>query len=98
MEDIGQDDIARARQEGAAAADSAISQAPDNLILRIAWAAGFGEQDRVQQAVDDARQAGFTWRQIAEATGGGWRGVQTKYGGGKIRQARYRARKRGEDQ
>lgn len=70
-------------------------QAPVDPLQRIAWAIGFGKTDQVQTAVDPAREAGCTWRDIGAAIGEHWRNAQTKYGGGRARQRAYRERKRG---
>lgn len=62
--------------------------------MRVAWAAGFGHPEQLRAAVQDARDQGFTWKQIAEATDEHWRTAQSKYGPGYPAHARYRERKR----
>ncbi|MPY95972.1 MAG: hypothetical protein GEV08_23810 [Acidimicrobiia bacterium] len=92
--ELDEDRLRLARDHGEADARRAEEHAPTDALERIAWAVGFGQVDQVQAAVDAARAAGLTWRQIAPAIGEHWRNVQTKYGGGRERHRRYRERKR----
>lgn len=62
------DELAAAREAGRRAAEQAIQdQAPDDPLLRIAWAAGHGGVDAVKAAVEAARTSGQTWAEIARA-------------------------------
>lgn len=70
MRRVTADDLTAAREAGRRAAEQAINeQAPADPVLRIAWAQGHGGVDALRQAVEDARNAGVTWREIAEALG-----------------------------
>lgn len=62
------DDLTAAREAGRLAAERFINeQAPSNPVLKVAWAAGHGRLDAVKAAVDEARAAGVTWREISDA-------------------------------
>jgi hypothetical protein len=73
-------------------------QLPADPILRMAWAAGYGQVDAIKDAVDAARAAGATWRQVGAALGVHYRTAQSKYGGGQERARRYADRQRAKDQ
>jgi hypothetical protein len=64
----------------------------------VAWATGYGQVDVIRQAVEQARGAGASWRQLGEAMGVHFRTVQSKYGTGPERSKRYRERQRAKDQ
>jgi hypothetical protein len=55
-------------------------EAPTDPLLRVAWTAGHGSYDAVKEAVEEAREAGATWKQLGEALGENWRTVQSRYG------------------
>jgi hypothetical protein len=93
MDEPGPSALERARHDGQQAARKAF-RPPDHPQLRAAWAAGFGRPDELRAAVQNAREHGFTWKQIGEAIGEHWRTAQSKYGPGYEAAARYRARKR----
>jgi hypothetical protein len=89
-------ELAAIRAAGAAAARSvhegdAVPQAP---LERVAWAAGAGTVNAVEAAVEAARAAGFTWKQIAVALDENEDNARHKYGAGYDAQRRYRQRKR----
>ena len=90
------DAIEAARQRGAEDARAAVARhAPDDPLLRVAWAMGFGQIDHVRAAVAVARDAGCTWAQIASITGEkDRRTAEMKYGAGYERMRRYRERKK----
>jgi hypothetical protein len=74
------DDLAAARAAGRRAAEQAINeQAPTDPTLKIAWAKGYGSVDAVDQAVEEARDVGITWRKIAEALGENHNTVRVRY-------------------
>jgi hypothetical protein len=93
-EDPGPRDLQRARQQGEKAAKQLLKSAPDHPLLQVAWAAGLGHPEQLRVAVQGARDQGFTWKQIGEATNEHWRTAQSKYGPGYPAHARYRQRKR----
>jgi hypothetical protein len=85
------------REQGREAAQrSASEQAPTDTLERVAWAAGWGQDDELRRAVETARAAGAPWSAIADAIGIAAGTAETKYGSGYERQRRYRARKRRE--
>ena len=74
------DDIAAAREAGRRYAEQGINEeAPNDPVLRVAWAQGSGSIAVVDQAVADARAAGVTWREIAEALGENHNTVRVRY-------------------
>lgn len=74
------DDLTAAREAGRRAAEQAIQEhAPDEPLLRIAWAAGHGGVDAVKDAVEAARAAGQTWAEIARALGENASTVRVRY-------------------
>lgn len=90
-------DLDGIRQQGHNdAAQTVDTHAPEDPIQRVAWAVGYGTVDAAQTAVDRARQAGATWRQIGQAAGINWRTAQSRWGSGPDRQRRYMARKKSE--
>jgi len=92
------DDLAQAREAGRQAAEKAVSQeAPTDPLLRVAWTAGHGSYDAVKDAVEAARSAAATWRQLGDALGENWRTVQSRYGQ-PDRTRRYLERQRAKDQ
>lgn len=93
---VSDDERDAAMRAGAEAAEAVAGQGPDDPLLAISWALGFGQVDQLRAAVDRARQQGLTWRQIASATGEHVETARTKYGGGLERMRRYRDRKRSE--
>jgi hypothetical protein len=89
------EELDEARRQGHQDATELISdRAPTDLMLRMAWAAGYGQIDAIRDAVSAARDAGITWRQIGDALGENWRTVQSRYGGGSERTRRYTERQR----
>lgn len=92
-EDVSEEDLAAARGAGEEAAQQTLAHGPDHPLLRVAWARGFGRVDLLQQAVDDAKAAGFTWKDIGVAVDQHWKTAATKYGGGYDAQRRYRQRR-----
>lgn len=95
-ESVTPEELASAREAGKAAAARTADTAPSHPLLAIGWAQGFGQTDQLQRAVEHARAAGFTWKQIAATTGEHWETAKTKYGGGRERQRAYRKRQRSE--
>jgi len=85
-----------ARAAGRDDAEHAMDRAPDDPLLRVAWAQGFGQVDQLREAVRQAKASGLTWRQIGAALGEHPRTAETKYGGGLDRMRRYRERRRNE--
>ena len=80
MRRVTADDLEAARQAGRQAAEQAINeQAPADPVLKVAWAQGHGGVDAVDQAVAEARDAGVTWREIAEALGENHSTVRVRY-------------------
>lgn len=80
MRRVTADDLAADREAGRRDAEQHISeQAPANPLRRVAWAQGYGSADAVDQAVADARDAGITWRQIAEALDENHNTVRVRY-------------------
>jgi hypothetical protein len=59
--------VTDAREEGRAAALGALHRAPKDPEARLQWAQGAEEIDLLRIAVDEARLAGLTWREIAQA-------------------------------
>lgn len=96
-DDVTEADLAAARDAGEHAARLTLEAAPDHPLLRVAWARGFGRVDLLQQAIDGAKAAGYTWKDIGTAVEEHWKTAATKYGGGYEAQRRYRERKRSED-
>lgn len=87
--------LAAIRQRGADLSEQLLDeQAPANELERLAFVAGAGSVDRVHEAVQACRSAGWTWPQIAAAIGQNMHTVKTKYGTGYEAQARYRERRR----
>lgn len=84
----------RAREDGRRAASHLLDGAPEEPLLRVAWAAGFGHPEQLRAAVDEARAAGCTWKQVGAATDEHWRTAQSKYGPGYEAHRRYRERRR----
>lgn len=95
-EDVSADAIDAARSAGRDAAEATAATAPEHPLLGVGWAQGFGQIDQLRTAVQRARDAGFTWKQIAEVTGEHWQTARTKYGAGYEAQRRYRERKKAE--
>ena len=93
-EAVSADELEAARTAGKQAAEATAETAPDHPLLGVGWAQGFGQVDQLRVAVRRARDAGFTWKQIAEVTGENWQTAKTKYGSGYEAQRRYRERKR----
>lgn len=90
------DDLTAAKRAGRLAAEQvAATQAPDDPVLRIAWAAGYGSVDAVDRAVHQARAAGVTWREIAQALGENHNTVRVRYTQ-PDRYQRWKAKKEGE--
>lgn len=90
--------LAELRRDGADAARRAIAgSAPKDPLDLVAWTQGFGSEPDLAAAVEKARAAGHTWRQVAVALGRNMRTVMTKYGGGYEVQRRYRERRRTDD-
>lgn len=82
-------DFAALREAGhQAAVDVIRNTAPASPLERVAWMMGYGEVDETATAVAEARAAGATWRQVAEATGLPLRTAISRF---------ERARKRSED-
>lgn len=80
MRRVTADELDAARQEGRQAAEQAINeQAPADPLLKVAWTQGHGGVDAVDQAVQEARDAGVTWREIAEALGENATTVRVRY-------------------
>lgn len=74
------DDLAADREAGRLDAMQHISErAPADPLRRVAWAKGYGSIDAVDQAVEDARGAGVTWREIAEALDENHNTVRVRY-------------------
>lgn len=68
MRRVTADELDAARQAGRRATEQFVNeQAPADPVLKVAWAQGHGGVDVVDQAVREARDAGVTWREIAEA-------------------------------
>src|SRR4051794_11532813 len=96
---VSDDDIRDARRRGMTDATELVAdKAPDDPVLRVAWAGGYGQIDVIKDAIDAARAAGATWRQLGDALGENWRTVQSRYGGGAERYQRYRERQRAKEQ
>lgn len=93
-DDVSEADLAAARDAGEHAARQTLEAAPDHPLLRVAWARGFGRIDQLQEAVDTAKAAGYTWKDIGAAVQEHWKTAATKYGGGYEAQRRYRQRKK----
>lgn len=94
---MGDDELAELRAQGQRDARELIAtRAPDDPLARCAWAAGYGKVSELQTAVNGARAAGSTWRQIAAALGEHPDTTRQKYGSNYKGQRAYRARKRGE--
>ena len=95
--DLNSEELAVTRQAAEEAARNMLEQqAPQDVLRRVAWAAGFGNIDEAATAVGAARTAGYTWEQISDALGMNAETARTRYGGGYERQRRYRARKKGD--
>lgn len=84
-----------ARQAGRQAAEQAVEQAPADPLERVAWLKGFtgGDSAILEGAVSSARTAGATWVEIGEALAENPRTVAAKYGGGRDRMRKYRAKR-----
>lgn len=95
-EPVTADEIEAARAAGHEAAEATAATAPDHPLLGVGWAQGFGQVDQLRTAVRRARDAGFTWKQIADVTGENWQTAKTKYGTGYDAQRRYRERRKAE--
>ena len=95
-EDVTSEALDVARHAGRESAGKALDDAPDDPLLRIAWAQGFGQVDQLRDAVQQAKAQGITWRQIGDALGENPRTAETKYGSGLERMRRYRERRRAE--
>ena len=93
-EPVTADEIDAARNAGHDAAQATASTAPEHPLLGVGWAQGFGQVDQLRTAVKRARDAGYTWKQIAEVTGEHWQTARTKYGSGYEAQRRYRERRK----
>lgn len=94
MSDPAPDFTALREQGRHDAVEAAEERAPSHPLERVAWAAGWGQEDQLRAAVQTARAAGTTWRAIAEALGEHEATVETKYGRGYERQRAYRERRR----
>lgn len=80
MPRVTADDLAADREAGRRDAEQHISErAPADPLRRVAWAQGYGSIEAVDQAVADARAAGVTWREIAEALGENHNTVRVRY-------------------
>jgi hypothetical protein len=96
---VTDEEIRAARERGEVDATEVIAdRAPDDPILRVAWATGYGKVEVIKDAVELARAAGVTWRQLGDAMGENWRTVQSRYGGGQERYRQYRERQRAKEQ
>lgn len=74
------DEIAAARSAGRLDVERHISeQAPTEPALRIAWMSGYRSVVGTEIAVAEARDAGVTWRAIAEALGENPSTVRVRY-------------------
>jgi DNA-binding NarL/FixJ family response regulator len=80
MRRVTADDITAARAAGRLAAEQVIAeQAPADPVLKIAWTDGHGGVDALRTAVQEARDSGVTWREIAEALGENENTVRVRY-------------------
>lgn len=94
MRRVTADDLTAAKNAGRMAAEQVVSeQAPDDPLLKIAWAQGYGSIDALDRAVLEARAAGVTWREIAEALDENPTTVRVRYTQ-QDRYQRYKARRR----
>lgn len=90
-------ELEAARLAGRAAAEATIEQAPTgDPLVRLAWLKGHGSVEVLEDAVQVARQAGFTWPQIGDALDEHPATARTKFGGGREAMRRYRERLRRE--
>ncbi len=89
------EDIEAARRQGKAEAEALAEHAPDDPILRVAWADGIGDADHVRDAVSRARTAGASWKDIGDALGISHHTARNRFNpSGYEGQRRYRERKK----
>ena len=85
--------LAELRAEAEAAVDRLAKRGRLSPLERIAWLTGVGvPTDRMRPAVEVARDAGFTWSQIAGAMDGNAGTVANRYGAGYERMRAWRER------
>lgn len=90
--------LAATTQEGAAAAERASALAPADPLHRVAWFQGF-DDGRLRDAVQAARDAGVTWREIGIALGGKTAAsAEAIYGRGRLRGKSWRAKRQQGDE
>lgn len=98
MRHVTADELAAAREAGRLDAEQALDeQAPEDPVVRVAWAKGYGNVDIIDRAVAAAREAGVTWRQIAEALDENHNTVRVRYTQ-PDRTQRWKARREAEDE
>lgn len=101
LRSVSPDELSAARAQGERDAQAFIAKhAPDEPVLRCAWAAGVGREDIREAAVMAARAAGVPWKQIGEAMGEHPDTLKSRYtqrGRNRKYAERQRAREQGED-